>query len=99
MHIYHATSLRLGFNVVNILFGELPMSKNNKVINLIILCSKQYLFTCLKKGKLPCLSGLLSYLFNKYKVEKYIACKNFEMQKFVNTWQPWYSIFDTMIQS
>eukprot|EP00105_Crassostrea_gigas_P040116 XP_019924264.1 PREDICTED: uncharacterized protein LOC109619185 [Crassostrea gigas] len=99
LHIYHATSLRLGFNVVNILFGELPMSKNNKVINLIILCSKQYLFTCLKKGKLPCLSGLLSYLFNKYKVEKYIASKNFEMQKFVNTWQPWYSIFDTMIQS
>lgn len=45
LHIYHATFLRLGFNVVNILLGELPMFKNNKVINLITLCSKQYLLT------------------------------------------------------
>lgn len=61
---------------------------NNKVI--IQLSNVQtisvYLF---KKDKLPRLSGLLFHLFNIYKVEKYIACENFEMHKCVNTWQPW----------
>lgn len=67
--------LRIGFNVVNILLGELPLTKNNKVVNFIILCSKQYLFTCLKKGKLSwCLSGLLFHLFNKYKAVKILNC-------------------------
>lgn len=72
MHIYQYTSIRISFNVINTLLGELPLSKDNEVVNFIILYGKQYLFCCLKKDILPSLSGLLFYLYNKYKVEKYI---------------------------
>lgn len=97
MHIYQSTSLRIGFNVVNILLGELPLSKGNKVVNFIILYTKQYLFCCLKTDILPSLSGLLFYLYNKYKVEKYIACQKCEMQKFTNNWHVWKHIFDAIL--
>lgn len=90
MHIYQYTSIRISFNVINILLGELPLSKDNKVVNFIILYAKQYLFWCLKKDSL---SGLLFYLYNKYKVEKYI--QKFQMQKFPNNWHVWKHIFDT----
>ena len=53
MHIYNTTSQRIGFNVVNILLGELPSSKGNKIINLIILYTKQYKFSCLKRANCP----------------------------------------------
>lgn len=96
MHIYQYTSIRIGFNVINILLGELPLSKDNKVVNFIILYTKQYLFCCLKKDILPSLLGLLFYLYNKYKVEKYISCQKFQMQKFTNNWHVWKHIFDTI---
>lgn len=48
------------------------------------------MFTCLKKGNLSRLSGLLFHLFNRY---KFIACKHFEMHEFVKTWQPLLSLF------
>lgn len=60
--------------------SKLPLFKNNKVINVVISYSKQYLLTCFKKkDKVTCLYGLLFYFFNKYNVKKYFACKNFEM--------------------
>jgi hypothetical protein len=68
MHIYHAISKRIGFKVVNILSGDLPLSKGNKIINLLILYTKQYIL----KGKFPNVLELLFFLFSKYKVEKYI---------------------------
>ena len=37
MYIYRKTSNRVGFNVKNVLFGELPFSGYNKVVNFIIL--------------------------------------------------------------
>lgn len=96
MHTYQYTSIRIGFNVINILLGELPLSKDNKVVNFIILYTKQYLCCCLKKDILPSLLGLLFYLYNKYKVEKYISCQKFQMQKFTNNWHVWKHIFDTI---
>ena len=99
MHIYNTTSQRICFNVDNILLGELPSSKGNKIINLIILYTKQYIFSCLKKGKLPNFLELLFFLFNKYKVEKCIAHQNLEIVKFNNTWHVWKRMFDNMQDS
>ena len=47
MHIYNTVSKRVGFNVINILFGEAPHSKSNLVFNFLILFTKQYFFQCL----------------------------------------------------
>ena len=99
MHIYRTTSKRIGFNVVNILLGELPLSKNNRTVNFLILYTKLYIFSCLKKGKLPSLLELLFYLYNKYRVERCIAYQNFEIQKFENTWHVWEILSDNIKKS
>ena len=96
MHTYQSTAKRVGFNLVNVLLGELPLSKGNRIVNFLILYTKQYIFLCLKKGKTPRLMELLFYLRNKYKVEKCIAYQNSEIQKFDNTWQIWKNIFDKL---
>ena len=62
LHIYRKMSERIGFNVSNIMFGEIPLSFNNKAINFIILYSKQYIFICLMQNKEPNLVGLLCHL-------------------------------------
>ncbi|XP_056019638.1 uncharacterized protein LOC125668194 [Ostrea edulis] len=54
MHIYKTTSKRIGFNVLNILLGELPLLKGNRIVNFLILYTKQYIFSCLKKKKTNC---------------------------------------------
>lgn len=37
MHIYQTTSKRLGFNIINISLGQLPLYKGNETINVLIL--------------------------------------------------------------
>lgn len=44
MHIYQSTSIQIGFNVINILLGELSLSKDNKVVTFIILYTKLFIF-------------------------------------------------------
>lgn len=48
LHIYTTTSDRVGFLMLSIFFlGETPLNGNTNVINFIILCCKQYCFSCL----------------------------------------------------
>jgi hypothetical protein len=71
MHIYHqSTAKRIGFNVVSVLLGEIPLPKGNRIVNFHILYTKRYIFLCLKKGKMPRLMELLFYLrtVNKIKI-------------------------------
>lgn len=49
MHNYQSTSPRIGFNVIKILLGEVPLSKDNKDVNFIILYVMQYLFMSKKR--------------------------------------------------
>ena len=60
------TSKRTGFNVRNIIFGELPFVRDNYVINFIILYTKQYIFRCFKSGKQSHLLGLIPFLKTQY---------------------------------
>ena len=76
LHIYATTSKRIGFNVRNVIFGELPFVRDNYVINFIILYTKQYMFCCFKSGKQPNLLGLVPFLKTHYCVEKYVYVKN-----------------------
>lgn len=51
MHIYCKTTNRIGFNITNVIVGEIPLNQGNKVVNFIILYSKQYIFNCLKQKR------------------------------------------------
>lgn len=65
MHIYRKTTiLRVGFNVNNVLFGELTLSGYNKVVNFIILYSKEYIINCSKEKKLILLGFYIIYYSN-----------------------------------
>ena len=48
LHIYVKTKERVGFNLQNVLFGDLPLTRRNKVLNFFILYTKQYIFSSLK---------------------------------------------------
>lgn len=52
MH-YFKTSKRVGFNVSNVLFGEMPFIGCNKFVNFIIRYTKHYIFNCSKQNKKP----------------------------------------------
>ena len=94
LHIYRKTSERVGFNVANIILGEIPLSVDNKAMNFIILYVKQYIFICLMQNKEPNLVGLLCHLKLKYHVEKYAAIQKFKMHNFDKSWVMWKNIFD-----
>ena len=53
MHIYRNTQIRIVCHVYNVLFGEMSVSKDNKIENLIILYTKKYIYLCLKQEKFP----------------------------------------------
>lgn len=94
MHIYTTTSNRVGFNVTNIILGETPLNVNNKVINFIILCCKQYIFSCLLQSRIPNICGLLSHLRMKYYIERCVAIHNSKLLIFDNHWSLWKNIFE-----
>lgn len=48
--------------MLNIIFGKLPLTCHNKVINFIILSGKQRLFSCFMLNKAPTLIGYLGHL-------------------------------------
>lgn len=84
LHIYRETTQRVGFNVSNFILGDLPLSNNNRVINLIILYVKQYIFISLMQNKMPNFLGLLSHLRIKYRIEKYAAIQNQTLLNLLN---------------
>jgi hypothetical protein len=96
MHIYKTTSKRIGFNVKNILFGEVS-TKDNLVINFIILYAKQYIFACLLQGKSPNILGLLNHLKTKYNVERCAYIHKSNLSIFEKQWNMWNKIFEPTV--
>ena len=94
LHIYVKTKERVGFNLQNVLFGDLPLTRRNKVLNFLILYTKQYIFSSLKQNKLPNIYGLLSHLKFKFNIEKHIAIQNCDVCRFEKLWSLWKNIFD-----
>lgn len=58
------TTNRIGFNITNVIVGEMPLNQGNKVVNFIILYTKQYIFNCLTQKKIPHLKGTTTNLSN-----------------------------------
>ena len=93
MSIYKKTTKRVGFNVINILFGENSLSVDNKPVNFITLITKQFIFIYLKQNKIPNYVDLLYYLSFKYKIEKYASVQKFQLRKFEKCWSQWEDFF------
>ena len=94
MHVYRKIAKRIGFNVCNIILGETPLSSGNRIVNFLILYTKQYIFTCLKQNKVPNFIGLMYHLKFKHEIEKSIFIRNFEISEFEKLWSSWVVIFD-----
>lgn len=43
MHFYCKTTYRIGFNITNVIVGEIPLNWGNKVVNFIIVYTKHNL--------------------------------------------------------
>ena len=53
------TGKRIVFHVYNNIFGETSYSKDNKIVNFIILYTKHYIYLCLKQKRIPTLCELI----------------------------------------
>ena len=70
MHILRNTGKRIIFHVYNVLFVETSFSKDNKIVDFIILYTKQYIYLCLKQKKFPIFYERIHFLKFEYKIEK-----------------------------
>lgn len=86
------TQILVNFNKRNILFGD-QFSKNNLVVNFIILSTKQYIYKSLKQKKIPNISGILNHFQYNYQTEKFIALRNGRNEFFSKIWSPWNNLF------
>lgn len=87
--IYEKCYKNVSFDVCNVLFGVYPLDWENRILNFVILYTKQYIFSCLKQNKTPNFFGLLHYLNQRYKIEKYIYIQKSEIEEFEKAWSPW----------
>lgn len=51
--IYEKCNKNVSFDVCNVLFGVYPLVWENRILNFVILYTKQYIFLCLKQSKTP----------------------------------------------
>ena len=73
------------FDSYSVIFGK-PFTITNMSVNKIILFTKQYIYLNLKQNKnlnFPC---LLAFIHSKINIEKYIAKKRNEIDKFILIW-------------
>ena len=78
---------------MNILFGEVPLSKTNQIINFLILYAKQYIFQCLINKKNSCFQGLLYHLSLSFEIEKCVSVRDSSINKFNVQWTGWEKLF------
>ena len=92
--IYRKTAKRIGFNVCNTILGETPLSNENRIVNCLILYTKQYIFTYVKQNRVPNFTGLMNHLKFKHDIEKSIFIRNYEISNFDKLWSLWDHIVD-----
>ena len=90
---YSCNNVDVNFTLKTVLFGERSYTCN-KPINIILLATKQHLYTCLKEGKNPNIMELLFVLHQIYEVEKPVAYKNLNSRKFTKTCGIWKTFFE-----
>ena len=73
------------FDSCSIIFGK-PFTLANMSINKITLFGKQYIYLSLKQNKSLTFTGLIAFIHSKRNIEKYVAKKRNEIDKFDLIW-------------
>ena len=93
--ILYVIHVDVNFTLKTELFGEISHSITcNKLINRILLATKQYLYICSKKEKNPNIMELFFVLHQKYEVEKLVAYKNLNSRKIHKNLGIWKFFFE-----
>ncbi len=79
--------ITLNFDKVSFIFGEYSGSKNSKVVTLLALLLKRYIYTSLNLKSELTLQGFKAVFKQFLCVERLIALKNNRLQNFNNMWQ------------
>ena len=86
--IKNKTHVNVELNVQDIIFGV-----ENSILNFIIMVSKYYIYTSAKKGRSIHIFALQKYIEERYRIEKFIACKNMKSLNFNRKWYIWEKLF------
>ena len=90
MHILRNTVKRIVFHVYNILFGETSFCKDNKIVNFIILYTKQCIYLCLKQKNYTLCVSLYIFWSLKTRLKKYASIRKLQYstyEKWLSTWK------------
>ena len=90
---YHVINLRL--NKQDVLFGITNKIRTDRILNLIILLAKNYLYKMRLSNKTLYINNFKQDFLFHYKNYKYIAQINCEQERFNEEWQP----YRTLVQS
>lgn len=95
LHLYTKISNRVGFNLINIIFGGTPFyCKTWLYILLLILCCKRCTFSCVLQSRTPKFCGLLYHFRIKYYIERYVVIHDSKLSIFYNNRSLWKTIFE-----
>ena len=81
------------FTIEYVLFGISNNIKTDKVIDLLNLQAKQFIYLAKVKRKLPSLNAFSRILYNRYKIDKTIAIDSNNIEQFEITWLPYLDLF------
>ena len=90
--VFEKTGKTFEFDLCAVILG---LPNEDKVVNLILLLVKQYIFQQSRKTNSLVFQNIIKYLFVYYKLEEklYVAKNQFDM--FEKKWHKWKSIFET----
>ena len=93
--IFEKTNTVVHFDFSMVMFGVLSNQYPYKdTLNFIIIYTKFYMYINLKKHDLPNMNGLISFLSQNFKIQRFIACKHDKISLFDDKWNLWRNIFD-----
>ena len=81
------------FTIDYVLFGISNTMKTDKVIDLLNLQAKHFIYLSKVKHTLPNISAFFKTFFNRYNIEKNIAMRNNKIEQFKRTWLPHLDLF------
>ena len=89
----HNSSFML--NEIIVIFGNSPGFSSDKILDLILMLAKFYIYTCKIREEIPQIRVFKRLLKARYEIEKYIAFINLDSVSFHTKWQYYKQLIDT----
>jgi hypothetical protein len=82
----------MGFSKELILFGVRLNTRTDKVMDLLLLLAKFYIYKCKLQDVYPNLQAFVAVLKNRFCIEKYLSVLNYTATKFEENWFPYFPV-------